>query len=206
MDHQILVLVNDEYWSHEMTLKIALMGAALTLSAGPLLADAAMVDALAEKTLGQILSVKMDSDANSHVYNIAIGNFGVVDTALGTNDADYEAVLAARNVAVGTAIYGNNDADYEATLTPENFFSTAALGQHDAGYEQVLAWRGVAVGTAIYGNSDADYEAALAPDDCFATAALGEYDADYEPVLAARAPLGADFFNSESDFAALFLK
>jgi len=189
-----------------MTLKTALVGAAFTLSAGPLLADADMVDALTEKNLGRILSVKMDRDANSHVYNIAVGKFGVVDTSLGANDADYEAVLADRNVAVGTAIYGSNDADYEATLTPTNFFATAALGQHDADYEQVLAWRGTAVGTAIYGTNDADYEAVLTPKDFFATAALGEYDADYEPVLAARAPLGADFFKSEADFAALSLK
>lgn len=122
-------------------LKAALLSAtAFTLSAGASFGDAQIIDAVAWKQ-GQILSAKMDGDAFSHEYNIAVGPTGVVDAALGRYDAGYEIVLMERGQRVGTAVYGEYDADFDAFLTPDNFFATAALGDHDADYEAVLEGR-----------------------------------------------------------------
>lgn len=150
-----------------ITLKVAVLGAALTAISVPAMADAVMVDALVEKKLELVLSKKMDRDANTHLFSIPMGENGVIDRSLGAYDAGYEVVLASRGALTGLAVYGQNDADYEAFLTPENFFATAALGQYDADYEVVLEAR------APLGQQ------------FFQTAALN--DADYEVILAAYA-------------------
>ncbi|MEO9825179.1 MAG: hypothetical protein ABJF50_12255 [Paracoccaceae bacterium] len=142
-------------------LKTAFLGATLALAATPLLADASMNDVISAQDT--VLSAKMDADAKSHVFNITIGGFGVVDTALGAHDADYEVVLADRGIAVGAALYGQHDASADAWLTAANFFDTAALGRNDADYETALKDRGIAVGAALYGQYDGDYDAVLFP-------------------------------------------
>lgn len=143
------------------SLKFAMFASACAMCAGTAMADASMHQITT--TAEGAMSAKMDSDAKGHLFQIAVGNFGVVDTALGSNDADYEIVLADRGIAVGAALYGQNDAAYDAFLTPANFFETAALGQHDASYEVILSDRGIPVGAKVYGQYDADYEASLFP-------------------------------------------
>ena len=141
--------------------KYAALGAALSLAATPLFADASMNDVIT--TQDTVISAKMNADAKSHVFNVTMGSFGVVDKALGTHDADYEVVLAERGMQIGAALYGQYDASFDAWRTPANFFETAALGHNDADYEPVLLDRGTPVGTALYGRYDADYTAVLFP-------------------------------------------
>lgn len=141
--------------------KTALIATACVLAGTSAMADASFYQITSKANA--VINAKMNADAKSPAFSVAVGKFGVVDTALGSNDADYEAVLAARGFATGAAIYGQYDASYDAILTPANFFETAALGQHDAGYEPVLADRGMLVGKAVYGSYDADYEAPLFP-------------------------------------------
>ena len=142
-------------------LKIISISIACTTASAPAMADATMhsITAKAES----VINAKMTFDANSPRFQIAVGNFGVVDTALGTNDADYEAVLADRGMKTGAAAYGQYDASYDAWLTPAKFFETAALGQNDADYEPALLDRNIVVGAALFGKYDADYDVILFP-------------------------------------------
>ena len=141
--------------------KAALIASVCAFAGTSALADASSYQ-ITDKA-NSVINAKMNADAKAPIFTIAVGKFGVVDTALGTNDAEYEAVLADRGFAIGAAIYGEYDASYDAVLTPASFFETAALGQHDAGYEPVLADRGMQIGKAVYGSYDADYEAPLFP-------------------------------------------
>lgn len=142
-------------------LKSIAFTAACALISSPVMADATMYSITAKAE--SVINAKMTFDANSPKFQIAVGKFGVVDTALGTNDADYEAVLEDRGMKIGAVLYGDHDASYDAWLTPAHFFDTAALGQNDADYEPVLVDRNITIGAALYGKYDADYDAILFP-------------------------------------------
>lgn len=101
------------------TYKRAMLGAVLALAATPAFSDVTMLDVMADYEFGKIISGEMDGDAKSHLFNITISSFGVVDKALGSHAADYEVVLANRGMQIGAALYDQHDASYDAVLFPE---------------------------------------------------------------------------------------
>ncbi|MEM6384676.1 MAG: hypothetical protein AAF718_00430 [Pseudomonadota bacterium] len=86
--------------------------------AGPLFADAAMVD---------VKENMYDAD-----YEAIVAEYGyTVGVAVyGAHDADYDVLLS--DASLFKPLLGHYDADYEAVLKPASYFQSAAFGQTSA--------------------------------------------------------------------------